>query len=274
MILANKISSGLLSVMGAGILANSAQAASMVVYQETFPLIPNTISHQNALQDGWSGFYDGLLPTNQTFTKGTGQSLQVFSGGNSNVANDGYAFWSPLRGRVMLYTREFQLQNIQDLQKITYDVRHAPQPGNLRNDGFDRPTILVGGTWYVPNSYYEYTGDGNTWQTAEFDVTKYLWGALDVRLSEDPTSSISWELNNSIPGGSSPNPAPVFNQSFANLSGSLEGFGIWIEDPRERNGNHRFDNYTLVTEAPKSVPEPSTVVALGIFGIVCFIRKK
>lgn len=174
----------------------------------------------------------------------------------------------------MLYTQEFQLLNIQNLQKISYDVRHYQQPRNLRNDGFDRPAILVGKTWYVPNIYYEYTGDGNTWQTAEFDVNQYLWGALDVRLSEDPTSSIAWELNNSIPGGSPSNPAPVFNQSWANFSGYLEGFGIWIEDPRERNGNHRFDNYTLIAEVPKSVPEPSTVVALSIWGILCFIRKK
>ena len=222
-----------------------------ILYREIFPLGPygaNPGPRQNALDEGWRGYWDGMTVDTTPLTDNTG--LQIFGPGtpnfqvavNSNPVNagDGMGFWSPAESRVVLYTEEFTFARSR-LEQIRYETRH--------NDGDqpqqDLPLLKIDGKWYSPDCLYVNTdvAGNSTWIPASWQVNSITWMELDI----DPATNRAVVPGQDCVATGDFDPPLQTGLAFSSLGTTVEAFGLYLPDPESNpQANMRFDNYTLV----------------------------
>jgi len=242
-----------------------AAVVTQVIYREIFPFSSsygaNPGPRQNALDEGWRGYWDGKTVDTTPITDNTG--LQIFGSGSPNIqpavasnpvnSGEGNAFWSPLESRVVIYTEEYSFPAA-DLYQITYETNH----NNSDDPQQDFPLLKIDGLWYAPDCAFVHTDPDNntgTWTTATFTVNDVTWMQLDI----DPATNKATAPGTDCVGTGDFDPPLQTGLSFDSLGATVQAFGLYLPDPESINvldlpnnvtraPTERFDNYTLIAQ--------------------------
>jgi hypothetical protein len=231
--------------------------ADIVMYREIFPMGSSTVATQRALDQGWIGYRSSNMLLGPAFDSlqistpsagGYGDADQINSVPvgcllSQSTQGDGRAFISiHTVGNCAMFTSEYSFA-FANATRVEWDDQSSNTVNRrvLMHIQGEDPAL-----WWVTDATFTRPKDA-TLVHAVFNLAQTTW--KQVGLYDGGNQSTDFT---GVTAGT--------------LSGTVDSFGIWEDNPA--SGNRRFDNYTVF-----GVPEPMTMTLLGL-GVVGLIRRR
>lgn len=135
--------------------------------------------------------------------------------------------------------------DVGDLLSVSWAQR------NQSSDARTRVAIQVGAQWYISSTSYTNPDLGAAWEAHTLSFTpESTWHTLSIQGNGSPDAA---NLGSSV--------------TTSSLSGSITNMGLYAWS--SSGNNVRFDNFQVV-----AIPEPSSLVLLGLAGFAVLIARR